>query len=95
MEMLGNHTSLIRSINAIRWTAAPKGLEQCKFYSNMAINLMLSIEQSFKLEVFRLSVEKLSREQAQKYLIEMYKVSIEKDNAYKVLIAHKWGIGND
>lgn len=55
----------------------------------------LSIEQLFNFEVFRLSVEKLSREQAQKYLIEMYRVSIEKDNAYKALIAHRWGIGND
>lgn len=52
----------------------------------------LSIEQSFEFEVFKSNVKKLSREQAQEYLIEMYKLSIEKDNAYKALIAHKWGL---
>ena len=52
----------------------------------------LSIEQSFNLQVFKGQVALMSKEQAQKFLIEMYELQIEKDNAYKQLIKHNWGI---
>jgi hypothetical protein len=54
--------------------------------------MTLSIEQSFNLTVFKQQVALMSREQAQALLIEAYEILIEKDNAYKQLIAHKWGI---
>jgi hypothetical protein len=46
----------------------------------------LSIEQEFKLQVLKDQVKDLSREQAQEYLIEVFRQMMVKDNLMKHLI---------
>ncbi|HLO50511.1 MAG TPA: NblA/ycf18 family protein [Kamptonema sp.] len=43
----------------------------------------LSLEQQFKLQVFRDEVKNLSLEQAQEYLIEVLRQNMVKENLYK------------
>ncbi|WP_017295016.1 NblA/ycf18 family protein [Geminocystis herdmanii] len=45
----------------------------------------LSLEQQFKLEVLKDQVKKLSQEQAQEYLIEVFRQMMVKDNLMKQL----------
>lgn len=46
----------------------------------------LSLEQQFKLEVLREQVKTLSQEQAQNYLIEVFRQMMVKDNLVKHLM---------
>jgi len=46
----------------------------------------LSLEQQFKLEVLKDQVKKLSQEQAQEYLIEVFRQMMVKDNLMKQLL---------
>jgi Phycobilisome degradation protein nblA len=46
----------------------------------------LSIEQEFKLQVLKDQVKDLSREQAQEYLIEVFRQMMVKDNLMKHLM---------
>ncbi|MBL1209276.1 NblA/ycf18 family protein [Geminocystis sp. GBBB08] len=46
----------------------------------------LSLEQQFKLEVLKDQVKKLSREQSQEYLIEVFRQMMVKDNLMKQLL---------
>jgi hypothetical protein len=46
----------------------------------------LSLEQQFKLQVFKDQVESLNREQAQEYLIELFRQMMVKDNLFKHLL---------
>jgi acyl-CoA-binding protein len=46
----------------------------------------LSIEQEFKLQVLKDQVKNLSQEQAQEYLIEVFRQMMVKDNLMKHLI---------
>jgi hypothetical protein len=46
----------------------------------------LSIEQEFKLKVLKDQVKDLTREQAQEYLIEVFRQMMVKDNLMKHLI---------
>lgn len=45
----------------------------------------LSLEQQFKLEVLKDQVKNLSQEQAQEYLIEVFRQMMVKDNLMKQL----------
>ncbi|MEL6440683.1 MAG: NblA/ycf18 family protein [Cyanobacteria bacterium J06621_8] len=46
----------------------------------------LSIEQQFKLKVLQEQVQSLSKEQAQEYLLEMFRQMMVKDNLVKDLL---------
>lgn len=46
----------------------------------------LSIEQQFSLQVISQQVQHLSQEDAQKYLLEMFRQMMIKDNVFKQLI---------
>ncbi len=48
----------------------------------------LSLEQQFKLKVLQEQVQDLSKEQAQEYLLEMFRQMMVKDNLFKHLIKH-------
>lgn len=49
------------------------------------LNKDLSLEQQFNLKVFADRVSKLSREEAQELLVELYQQMLYKDNIYKKL----------
>ena len=46
----------------------------------------LSLEQKFKLQVLQEQVKKLTREQAQEFLIELFRQMMVKDNLVKQLL---------
>ncbi len=48
----------------------------------------LSLEQQFRLQVLSEQVQSLSQEEAQKYLLEMFRQMMVKDNLFKHLIKH-------
>ena len=52
----------------------------------MNISAQLTIEQQFKLQVLKEQVKDLSHEQAQEYLIEMFRQMMVKDNLVKHLL---------
>ena len=52
----------------------------------MDIPAKLSLEQQFKLQVLRDEVKVLSKEQAQDYLIEVFRQMMVKDNLVKHLL---------
>ena len=53
-------------------------------------NLELSIEQQFSLRSFSTSVEKMSREQAQDFLVQLYREMLVRENLYKDALKHQW-----
>lgn len=55
----------------------------------------LSLEQQFNLRIFADYVERMSREQAQEFLIKLHKQMMLKDNLYKNLLKQDWGIDSD
>lgn len=48
----------------------------------------LTMEQQFRLQVLSEQVQNLSQEEAQKYLLEMFRQMMVKDNLFKHLIKH-------
>ena len=52
----------------------------------MDFSAQLSLEQQFKLKVLQEQVEGLSEEQAQEYLLEMFRQMMVKDNLVKQLL---------
>ena len=52
----------------------------------MDFSANLSIEQQFKLKVLQDQVQGLSKEQAQEYLLEMFRQMMVKDNLVKHLL---------
>ncbi len=52
----------------------------------------LSLEQQFNIRSFESQVQKMSREQAQDFLIKMYEQMIVRENMYKSFIKHQWGL---
>ena len=52
----------------------------------MNISAQLTLEQQFKLQVLKEQVQDLSHEQAQEYLIEMFRQMMVKDNLVKHLL---------
>ena len=54
--------------------------------------MSLSLQQSFRVRNFEHQVEKLDEAQLKKYLIEMFKQSLLKENLYKETLKEKWGL---
>lgn len=52
----------------------------------------LSLEQQFSIRSFETQVEKMSREQAQEFLIKLYEQMLVRENMYKSFIKHQWGL---
>lgn len=52
----------------------------------------LSLEQQFSLRSFETQVQQMSREQAQKFLVDLYGQMIQRENYYKHFLKHSWGL---
>ncbi|MCY7394113.1 MAG: NblA/ycf18 family protein [Leptolyngbyaceae cyanobacterium CAN_BIN12] len=52
----------------------------------------LSLEQQFSVRSFENQVERMSREQAQDFLIKLYEQMIVRENMYKHFLKHQWGL---
>jgi hypothetical protein len=52
----------------------------------------LSLEQQFILESFRQTVQKMSKEQAQEFLVKLYEQMMIRESMYKEFLKHEWGI---
>lgn len=61
----------------------------------MSHPVKLSLEQQFSIRSFQSQVEKMSREQAQCFLVELYAEMIVRENMYKAFLKHQWGLGDD
>lgn len=55
-------------------------------------NLELSLEQQFNLHSFSTEVGKMSKEQAQDFLVQLYKEMLVRENLYKDTLKHQWGL---
>ncbi len=53
----------------------------------------LSLEQKFNLRSFETQVERMSREQAQEFLVKLYEQMLVRETMYREFIKHEWGIG--
>jgi hypothetical protein len=60
--------------------------------STMSQSMNLSLEQQFSLRSFENQVERMSREQAQDFLIQLYEQMIVRENMYKHFLKHQWGL---
>ena len=52
----------------------------------------LSLEQKFSLRSFESQVQQMNREQAQEYLVKLYEQMLSRENMYKEVIKHQWGL---
>jgi hypothetical protein len=52
----------------------------------------LTLEQQFSLRSFETQVARMSREQAQQFLIKLYEQMMLKETMYKHFIKHQWGL---
>lgn len=55
----------------------------------------LSLEQQFNLRRFAVEIKSTNKEQAQEFLVELYRQMMIKDNLYRQLIKSDWHIGLD
>ncbi|PSP18872.1 MAG: NblA-related protein [Cyanobacteria bacterium QS_8_64_29] len=52
----------------------------------------LSLEQEFNVRSFEYQVRQMSREQAQEFLIKLYKQMLMRENLYQEFLKHEWGL---
>ena len=52
----------------------------------------LSLAQKFSLRSFETQVQQMNREQAQEYLVKLYEQMLSRENQYKEVIKHQWGL---
>ena len=55
----------------------------------------LSLEQQFNIRSFETQVQKMSREQAQDFLVKLYEQMIMRETMYKEFLKHEWGLGQN
>ncbi|EDX75450.1 NblA/ycf18 family protein [Coleofasciculus chthonoplastes] len=58
----------------------------------MSQPMQLSLEQQFNIRSFETQVQKMSREQAQDFLVKLYEQMIMRENMYKEFLKHEWGL---
>jgi hypothetical protein len=58
----------------------------------MSQSSQLSLEQQFSVRSFETQVQKMSREQAQDFLVKLYEQMLARENMYKSFIKHEWGL---
>ena len=54
--------------------------------------MQLSLEQQFNIRSFQSQVQKMTREQAQEFLVKLYEQMIVRENMYKQFIKYEWGL---
>jgi hypothetical protein len=54
--------------------------------------MQLTLEQQFSLRSFETQVNKMSREQAQEFLVKLYEQMMRRETMYKHFLKHEWGI---
>ncbi|NJR50009.1 MAG: NblA-related protein [Leptolyngbyaceae cyanobacterium CSU_1_3] len=52
----------------------------------------LSLEQQFNIRSFETQVEKMSREQAQDFLVKLYEQMLMRETMYRHFLKHQWGL---
>jgi hypothetical protein len=52
----------------------------------------LTIEQQFSLRSFETQVERMSREQAQQFLVKLYEQMMYRETMYRGFLKHEWNI---
>jgi hypothetical protein len=52
----------------------------------------LSLEQEFNIRSFSDQVNHMSREQAQEFLVNLYRQMMLKEEMYKHFLKHEWGL---
>lgn len=52
----------------------------------------LTLEQKFSLRSFETQVDKMSREQAQEFLVKLYEQMMMRETMYKQFLKHEWGL---
>ncbi|MFE4107489.1 NblA/ycf18 family protein [Almyronema epifaneia] len=52
----------------------------------------LSLEQEFSLRSFETQVQRMSREQAQQFLVKLYEQMMMRETLYKSFLKQEWGI---
>ena len=55
----------------------------------------LSLEQEFSLRTFADQVQQMSREQAQEFLLMLYKQMKVREATYQELLKHQWELDSD
>ncbi|WP_017293280.1 NblA/ycf18 family protein [Geminocystis herdmanii] len=58
----------------------------------MSNSVELSLEQQFSLRSFQTQVNNMSREQAKEFLIKLYEEMLVRENVYKDVLKHQWGL---
>lgn len=52
----------------------------------------LSLEQQFSIRSFETQVDQMNLEQAQQFLVQLYKQMMMREATYKQLLKHQWGL---
>jgi hypothetical protein len=60
----------------------------------MSQSTELTLEQKFSIRSFESQVDRMSREQAQEFLVKLYQQMIVRENMYKEFLKHEWGISS-
>ncbi len=62
--------------------------------ASVSESIQLSLEQQFRLRSFMSQVKRMSREQAQDSLVQLYEQMIMREKIYQDLLKNEWDIGN-
>lgn len=54
--------------------------------------MSLPLNKEFTVAAFYVSVDKLTKEQAQQQLKELFLAHVQQQESFKALLAHKWGL---
>jgi hypothetical protein len=57
--------------------------------------MKLTIEQQFSLRSFETQVDKMSRSQAQEFLVKLYEQMMMRETMYRQFLKHEWNIDGD
>ncbi|BCL33661.1 NblA/ycf18 family protein [Nostoc sp. MS1] len=57
--------------------------------------MTLSLEQEFSLRTFADQVQQMSREQAQEFLLMLYKQMMIRESTYQELLKHEWKLDSN
>jgi len=57
-------------------------------------SIELSLEQQFNIRSFESQVARMSLDQAQEFLVQLYRQMVVRETMYKEFIKHEWGLGD-
>lgn len=77
--------------NHIRFSTCPHSLLK-NYEVIMDQHIELTLEQQFNLRSFQDQVARMSREQAQQFLVKLYEQMMLRETMYKHFLKHQWGI---